>query len=190
MYVIAADGSTWSGAAAARQLLRILPFGWLLGWLWGLPTFGALADRGYRLVRAESLSIRMSGEHCAVAPPASPAPHDAPPVSRASSEALPLARGGDARPRIDRVAGIAVVAAPVGVHRFAEIFEDVARAAAGRLRVLDHRLERAPVALPPLFVRVQVGAQVLRRQNRSASRSQLPPRCSRTSPCRLRRKEG
>ncbi|MFI5242863.1 MAG: thiol-disulfide oxidoreductase DCC family protein, partial [Gemmatimonadales bacterium] len=49
MYLVAADGRMWSGAAATRQLLRILPFGFLLGWLWGLPTFGALADSGYRI---------------------------------------------------------------------------------------------------------------------------------------------
>jgi len=67
MYVIAADGRTWSGAEAARQLLRILPFGWLLGWLWGLPTFGALADRGYRLFARNRYRFGC-GEHCAIAP--------------------------------------------------------------------------------------------------------------------------
>jgi predicted DCC family thiol-disulfide oxidoreductase YuxK len=71
MFVIAADGRTWSGAAAARQLLRIVPFGWLLGWLWGLPTFGALADRGYRLF-ARSRYRFGCGEHCAIAPAAPP----------------------------------------------------------------------------------------------------------------------
>jgi predicted DCC family thiol-disulfide oxidoreductase YuxK len=71
MYVVAADGRTWSGADAARQLLRILPFGWLLGLLWGLPTFGALADRGYRLFARNRYRFGCS-EHCAVtlqAPP-------------------------------------------------------------------------------------------------------------------------
>ena len=52
------------------------------------------------------------------------------------------------------------MAAPVGVHLFPEIFQDVARAAAGRLRVLDHRLERATIALAPFLVRVEIGAQV------------------------------
>jgi predicted DCC family thiol-disulfide oxidoreductase YuxK len=77
MYVIAADGRTWSGAAAARQLLRILPFGWLLGWLWGLPTFGALADRGYRLFARNRYRFGC-GEHCALEAHARAAP---PPVT-------------------------------------------------------------------------------------------------------------
>ena len=66
MYVIAADGRTWSGGAAARQLLRILPFGWLLGRLWGLPSFGALADRGYRIFARNRYRFGCS-EHCTVA---------------------------------------------------------------------------------------------------------------------------
>jgi predicted DCC family thiol-disulfide oxidoreductase YuxK len=72
MHVIAADGRTWSGALAARQLLRILPFGWLLGWLWGLPSFGALADRGYRIFARNRYRFGCS-EHCAVAHQAPPA---------------------------------------------------------------------------------------------------------------------
>ncbi len=72
MYVIAADGRTWSGAAAARQLLAILPFGWLLGWLWGLPSFGALADRGYRVFARNRYRFGC-GEHCALVPTTQPA---------------------------------------------------------------------------------------------------------------------
>ncbi|MEO8880492.1 MAG: DUF393 domain-containing protein [Gemmatimonadaceae bacterium] len=65
MHVIAADGRTWSGAAAARQLLAILPFGWLLGWLWGLPTFGLLADKGYRIFARNRYRFGCS-DHCEV----------------------------------------------------------------------------------------------------------------------------
>jgi predicted DCC family thiol-disulfide oxidoreductase YuxK len=72
MHVIAANGRTWSGALAARQLLRVLPFGWLLGWLWGVPSFGALADRGYRLFARNRYRFGCS-EHCAVAHHAPPA---------------------------------------------------------------------------------------------------------------------
>jgi predicted DCC family thiol-disulfide oxidoreductase YuxK len=71
MYLVAADGRMWSGAAATRQLLRILPFGFLLGWLWGLPTFGALADSGYRIFARNRYRFGC-GVHCAVAPRASP----------------------------------------------------------------------------------------------------------------------
>jgi predicted DCC family thiol-disulfide oxidoreductase YuxK len=71
MYVIAADGRTWGGAAAARKLLAILPFGWLLGWLWGLPSFGALADRGYRIFARNRYRFGCS-EHCKLAPLAAP----------------------------------------------------------------------------------------------------------------------
>jgi len=71
MYVVAADGRTWSGAAAARQLLSILPFGWLLGLLWGLPGFGALADNGYRLFARNRYRFGCS-EHCAVVPKTPP----------------------------------------------------------------------------------------------------------------------
>lgn len=71
MYLIAADGRTWSGASAARKLLAILPYGFLLGWLWGLPTFGALADRGYRIFARNRYRFGC-GEHCAAARRASP----------------------------------------------------------------------------------------------------------------------
>lgn len=71
MYLIAADGRSWSGAAAARKLLAILPYGFLLGWLWGLPTFGALADRGYRLFSRNRYRFGCS-KHCPVAPRATP----------------------------------------------------------------------------------------------------------------------
>jgi predicted DCC family thiol-disulfide oxidoreductase YuxK len=78
MHVFAADGRTWSGAAAARQLLAILPFGWLLGWLWGLPGFGALADKGYRIFARNRYRFGC-GEHCAIVPKAAPIP--APPAT-------------------------------------------------------------------------------------------------------------
>jgi predicted DCC family thiol-disulfide oxidoreductase YuxK len=67
MYLIAADGRSWRGAAAARQLLAILPYGWLLGWLWGLPSFGALADRGYRVFARNRYRFGC-GKHCTTAP--------------------------------------------------------------------------------------------------------------------------
>ncbi len=67
MYLIAADGRSWSGAAAARQLLKILPYGWLLGWMWGLPTFGALADRGYRIFARNRYRFGCA-DHCAAVP--------------------------------------------------------------------------------------------------------------------------
>src|SRR5665213_4621312 len=73
-------------------------------------------------------------------------------LRRPSSESRQLARGRIVGPDVDRVAGIAVVAAPVGIHALAEVLEDVTSAAARRLCVLDDVLERASVSLAALLV--------------------------------------
>ena len=47
--LIAPDGTTWAGAAAIEELLRILPGGRWIGWTFALPLARPLAERGYRL---------------------------------------------------------------------------------------------------------------------------------------------
>ena len=47
MYLIDHKGNTWKGMEAAREILRYLPFGRFLAWLFYLPGVPLLADRLY-----------------------------------------------------------------------------------------------------------------------------------------------
>lgn len=48
LQLIAADGTTWHGAAAIEQLLQALPRGRWIAWLFRIPFVRPLADRVYR----------------------------------------------------------------------------------------------------------------------------------------------
>ena len=48
LQMIAADGTTWQGAAAIEHLLDVLPRGRLVGWIFSIPFARTLADRFYR----------------------------------------------------------------------------------------------------------------------------------------------
>jgi predicted DCC family thiol-disulfide oxidoreductase YuxK len=50
MQLVATDGRTWSGAAAAEELTKVLPFGSPLGCLFALPFARPIADGVYRFV--------------------------------------------------------------------------------------------------------------------------------------------
>lgn len=63
MQLVGPGGRTWQGAAAIEQLLRILPKGGLLGWVFGIPFVGTLADRFYRWF-AQNRYRFGCGEHC------------------------------------------------------------------------------------------------------------------------------
>ena len=50
MHLIAPSGVVWSGAAAARELLRLLPLLRPLAWLFRIPGVMLVAERVYRWV--------------------------------------------------------------------------------------------------------------------------------------------
>lgn len=64
MQLIGPDNETWSGAAAAEQLVKILPGGRPLGCLFALPFARPVADRVYRLVARNRFRLGC-GTHCA-----------------------------------------------------------------------------------------------------------------------------
>jgi predicted DCC family thiol-disulfide oxidoreductase YuxK len=47
MYFMDKTGKSWKGMEAAREILRYLPLGWPLAWLFYLPGVPLLADRLY-----------------------------------------------------------------------------------------------------------------------------------------------
>lgn len=66
--LVGPGGRTWQGAAAIEQLLRILPHGGLLAWVFELPFVGALLDRFYRWFARNRYRFGC-GEHCQSRPP-------------------------------------------------------------------------------------------------------------------------
>ena len=58
LQLIGPNGQTWQGAAAIEQLLRILPKGKLIAWLFKIPFVRVIADRSI-VVRAEPISARL-----------------------------------------------------------------------------------------------------------------------------------
>ena len=61
------DGRTWQAAAALEQLLKVLPKGRLLSWLFRIPFMRPLADKLYRWFARNRYRMGC-GEHCAVRP--------------------------------------------------------------------------------------------------------------------------
>ena len=61
--LVGPGGRTWQGAAAIEQLLRVLPHGGLLGWVFGVPLVGPLLDRFYRWFARNRYRFGC-GEHC------------------------------------------------------------------------------------------------------------------------------
>jgi predicted DCC family thiol-disulfide oxidoreductase YuxK len=61
------DGKTWQAAAAFEQLLKVLPKGRLLSWLFKIPFVRPLADRFYKWFARNRYKMGC-GEHCAVRP--------------------------------------------------------------------------------------------------------------------------
>jgi predicted DCC family thiol-disulfide oxidoreductase YuxK len=60
-------GKTWQGAAAAEELLNILPKGCLIGWLFNVPLIRPLADRVYKAFARNRYRLGC-GEHCTYKP--------------------------------------------------------------------------------------------------------------------------
>lgn len=65
--VISRDGRTWQGAAAIEQLLKILPKGRLISWIFRIPFARALAERMYTWFARNRYRLGC-GEHCTYHP--------------------------------------------------------------------------------------------------------------------------
>ena len=63
LQLIAADGSTWQGAAAIEQLLEVLPRGRWIAWIFSIPFVRPLADRFYRWFARNRYRLGC-GAHC------------------------------------------------------------------------------------------------------------------------------
>jgi predicted DCC family thiol-disulfide oxidoreductase YuxK len=61
------DGRTWQAAAALEELLKVLPKGRLLSWLFRIPLMRPLADTLYRWFARNRYRMGC-GKHCAVRP--------------------------------------------------------------------------------------------------------------------------
>ena len=67
MQLVGPGGETWQGGHAIEQLLKILPYGGLLGWAFEVPFFGELFNRFYRWFARNRYKFGC-GEHCALRP--------------------------------------------------------------------------------------------------------------------------
>lgn len=63
LQLVAADGTTWQGAAAIEQLLSILPRGSRIAWVFKIPFVRTLADRFYRWFARNRYRLGC-GAHC------------------------------------------------------------------------------------------------------------------------------
>ena len=63
LQVVAANGTTWQGAAAIEQLLNVLPRGRLIAWIFTVPFVRTLADRCYRWFARNRYRLGC-GAHC------------------------------------------------------------------------------------------------------------------------------
>jgi predicted DCC family thiol-disulfide oxidoreductase YuxK len=62
------DGKTWQAAAALEELLKVLPKGGLVSWLFKIPFVRPVADRLYRWFARNRYKLGC-GEHCAARDP-------------------------------------------------------------------------------------------------------------------------
>jgi predicted DCC family thiol-disulfide oxidoreductase YuxK len=63
LQLVAADGTTWQGAAAVEQLLNVLPRGRWISWVFHIPYVRTLADRFYRWFARNRYRLGC-GAHC------------------------------------------------------------------------------------------------------------------------------
>jgi predicted DCC family thiol-disulfide oxidoreductase YuxK len=63
LQLIGPGGHTWQGAAAIEQLLKILPKGKLIAWLFSIPFVRVFADRFYKWFARNRYRLGC-GEHC------------------------------------------------------------------------------------------------------------------------------
>ena len=65
--LVGPGGRTWQGAGAIEQLLKVLPRGELLGWVFQVPFVGGWIDRFYRWFARNRYRFGC-GEHCQMRP--------------------------------------------------------------------------------------------------------------------------
>lgn len=65
--LVGPGGETWQGAQAVEQLLRVLPHGGALAWIFDVPLMGRIIDRGYRWFARNRYQFGC-GEHCQLRP--------------------------------------------------------------------------------------------------------------------------
>jgi predicted DCC family thiol-disulfide oxidoreductase YuxK len=63
LQLVAADGTTWQGAAAIEKLLDVLPRGRWMSWVFRIPWARTLADRFYRWFARNRYRLGC-GTHC------------------------------------------------------------------------------------------------------------------------------
>ena len=63
LQLVAADGTTWQGAAAIEQLLSVLPRGEWIAWMFKVPFVRGIADRFYRWFARNRYRLGC-GAHC------------------------------------------------------------------------------------------------------------------------------
>ena len=63
LQLVAANGTTWQGAAAIEQLLTVLPRGGWIAWVFKIPFIRPLADRFYRWFARNRYRLGC-GAHC------------------------------------------------------------------------------------------------------------------------------
>ena len=66
MHLVTADGGVFAGAAAVRELLRFVPWGWAARTAFRVPGAMRAADWAYRLIAARRQRIGCGGEHCTI----------------------------------------------------------------------------------------------------------------------------
>lgn len=67
LQIVSRYGRTWQGAAAIEQLLKVLPKGRFVSWIFGVPFVRGLAERFYRWFARHRYRLGC-GEHCAYRP--------------------------------------------------------------------------------------------------------------------------
>lgn len=67
LQLVGPGGRTWQGGGAIEQLLKILPMGGALGWVFRIPYFGVGFERFYRWFARNRYRFGC-GEHCQLRP--------------------------------------------------------------------------------------------------------------------------
>lgn len=68
LHLVDPAGIVWAGAEALQELLRYLPGGWVVRWVFYLPGAPWLADRAYRWVAARRHRLGCGTADCALTP--------------------------------------------------------------------------------------------------------------------------
>ncbi len=64
MHLVTAEGTVFAGAAAVRELLALVPWGWAPRTAFRIPGAMRIADRAYRFVADRRQRNGCDGEHC------------------------------------------------------------------------------------------------------------------------------